>query len=170
MAAQKKILDVMEHFQDVFFDGDTIFNTYANSDNLTAMEAFNEAQVFCCGYFVSPQTPPSCFQNTDSLIFSDRILFPWKKIPQKKIFEDGSWGLGPLFKMSWTLTTQTRTVVDSILPGRPHTLKVRWKKCFGIFLATVPLSNSPRLETTDWMLGFKVITTLVTLASRTSLS
>ena len=30
---------------------------------------------------------------------------------------------GALFKMSWTLTTQTRTVLESALPGRPRSLR-----------------------------------------------
>ena len=66
--------------------GSSMINSYANSDSLTQMTAYNWQQVLS-------------FNNLSSL------------------------PANALYKLSWTLTPQVSTIVDSVLPGKPKSLR-----------------------------------------------
>jgi len=63
--------------------GDTIYNTYADSNNLETMISYNNKTV--------------------------------------EYFETGKWGKG-LFKISWTLTPNEETILETLLFWKPHSL------------------------------------------------
>eukprot|EP01104_Vermistella_antarctica_P000169 TRINITY_DN1018_c5_g1_i1.p1 TRINITY_DN1018_c5_g1~~TRINITY_DN1018_c5_g1_i1.p1 ORF type:complete len:372 (+),score=48.41 TRINITY_DN1018_c5_g1_i1:183-1298(+) len=78
--------NAVEHQRGLWNDS-VILNTYANSCELAAMEAFNEAEV-------------TAFEGTKHSPTFDNYLY----------------------KISWTLTPDAACIIDSILPGKPHTL------------------------------------------------
>jgi hypothetical protein len=67
----------------IFLAKEIIHNSYANSDVLQTMEAYN----------------------------------------LRRVAEFRGWNRSQLFKMSWTLTTGPRAVLESILPGQPRSLR-----------------------------------------------
>jgi hypothetical protein len=72
----------VEYDSKVFLVDSIIKNTYANSDVVQDMIAYN----------------------------------------QQTLKEFRNWNKKPLFKMSWTLTTGPRAILESILPGKPRSL------------------------------------------------
>ena len=75
----------IEYENEIFVSDSIIHNSYADSDILNDMIAYNEERV-------------AEFRE-------------WKRAKNKQ-----------LFKISWTLTPGSRAVIESILPGKPHSL------------------------------------------------
>jgi hypothetical protein len=75
----------IEYENEIFVSDNIIHNSYADSDILNDMIAYNEDRV-------------AEFRE-------------WKRAKNKQ-----------LFKISWTLTPGSRAVIESILPGKPHSL------------------------------------------------
>jgi len=75
----------IEYENEIFVSDSIIHNSYADSDILSDMIAYNEDRV-------------AEFRE-------------WKRAKNKQ-----------LFKISWTLTPGSRAVIESILPGKPHSL------------------------------------------------
>ena len=75
----------IEYENEIFVSDSIIHNSYADSDILNDMIAYNEDRV-------------AEFRE-------------WKRAKNKQ-----------LFKISWTLTPGSRAVIESILPGKPHSL------------------------------------------------
>jgi len=65
--------------------------------------------------------PGSTFENTyaDSANLNDMINF---NNIQVELFNNGSTNSDALFKISWTLTPQVDTILESELPDKPQTL------------------------------------------------
>jgi hypothetical protein len=72
----------VEYESKIFHAGSIIYNTYANSDELELMIAFN----------------------------------------QRQVAEFHNWKSKQLFKISWTLTPGPRSIMESVLPGKPRSL------------------------------------------------
>ncbi|CAF1478272.1 unnamed protein product [Adineta ricciae] len=140
--------------------GSSMINSYANSDSLAQMTAYNWQQVtqfnsipalpvsalFKLSWTLTPQVSTivrvvislsddatianytqlwygssmiNSYANSDSL--AQMTAYNWQQVTQFNSIP--ALPVSALFKLSWTLTPQVSTIVDSILPHKPKSLK-----------------------------------------------